>query len=188
MSARSRRRTTLILFIVVSWSHRHRELMYRRYHEQPEADHPSTYAGHQQQDLNQQNLQNLHNSTMQPMSSVISLPPISSIDFHAQTVTAAPGHMTHPLPPPPRTLPPLPYHYSMQTIPHMPEYVTASRPLYPGMQSYHPMHGGRMPLPSTNDPNISVVPSRQIQKTREVKRRTKTGCMTCRKRRIKVST
>jgi hypothetical protein len=133
------------------------------------------------------------------MSASISLPPISSIDFHAQTVQRSSPEVVQPLPPPPpaapRVLPPLPYPYAVRPAPPPPppplghEYMQA-RPIYPGIPSgihspYQPMHG-RMPLPSTTDPNLIVAPTRH--KAKEVKRRTKTGCLTCRKRRIKVST
>lgn len=133
------------------------------------------------------------------MSASISLPPISSIDFHAQTVQRSSPEVVQPLPPPPpaapRVLPPLPYPYAVRPAPPLPppplghEYMQA-RPIYPGLHSnlhspYQPMHG-RMPLPSTTDPNLIVAPTRH--KAKEVKRRTKTGCLTCRKRRIKVST
>lgn len=132
------------------------------------------------------------------MSTSISLPPISSIDFNAQTQRSSP-EVVQPLPPPPpaapRVLPPLPYPYAVRPAPPPPppplghEYLQA-RPIYPGIPSgihspYQPMHG-RMPLPSTTDPNLIVAPTRH--KAKEVKRRTKTGCLTCRKRRIKVST
>jgi hypothetical protein len=60
------------------------------------------------------------------------------------------------------------------------------RPIYPGIPSPYQQMPGRMPLPSTTDPSLIVAPTRH--KAKEVKRRTKTGCLTCRKRRIKVST
>ncbi|RMZ92426.1 hypothetical protein DV736_g308, partial [Chaetothyriales sp. CBS 134916] len=96
------------------------------------------------------------------LQSAISLPPISSIDFR---------------------LPPLPY-YPNARIPQQPEYVQ-QRPIYPGMASVspYPLGPSRVPLASTNDPGLIVAPARH--KTKEVKRRTKTGCLTCRKRRIK---
>lgn len=131
------------------------------------------------------------NTTLGQMSSSISLPPISAINFdHSQHGHghAAPQELSqHSIPPPARTLPPLPYYSSMQAMPQ-PEYVQPARPMYAGVQTAYgiPM---RMPLPSSGDAAgmIGYAPSRHAQKPKEVKRRTKTGCMTCRKRRIKVS-
>jgi hypothetical protein len=133
-------------------------------------------------------------STLQPMTASISLPPISSIDFHAQAQQSSP-EVVQPLPPPPpaapRVLPPLPYPYAVRPgppppPPNMPHDYMHARPLYPGIPSPYQHIPGRMPLPSTADPNLIVAPTRH--KAKEVKRRTKTGCLTCRKRRIKVST
>lgn len=139
------------------------------------------------------NYQYTTSGSLQPMSASISLPPISSIDFHAQQIQRTSPDVVQPLPPPPpaapRVLPPLPYPYAVRPAPPPPppmvhDYMHA-RPIYSGMPSpYHHMPG-RMPLPSTSDPNLIVAPTRH--KAKEVKRRTKTGCLTCRKRRIKVS-
>lgn len=133
---------------------------------------------------------NMSATSLGSMSSSISLPPISTIDLHqSQQAHHQPPDMAHHVVPmPPRTLPPLPhYSYGMPSMQMpQPEYVTSARPPYPGMQTAYGIGPGRMPLPSTSDPNIIIAPSRQYHKTKEVKRRTKTGCMTCRKRRIKV--
>jgi hypothetical protein len=131
---------------------------------------------------------------LQSGSASISLPPISSIDFHAQMAHRPEPEVVQPLPPPPptqqRVLPPLPYPYVARPVgPPVipsgmpPEYMQV-RPIYPGIPTgYQPMPG-RMALPSSSDPNLIVAPTRH--KAKEVKRRTKTGCLTCRKRRIKV--
>lgn len=141
------------------------------------------------------NYSNMTTATLQPPTASISLPPISSIDLHTQLAHRSSPEVVQPLPPPPpaapRVLPPLPYPYAARHAPPPPppppithEYLH-SRPLYPGMSAaYHPMPA-RMPLPSSTDPSLIVAPTRH--KTKEVKRRTKTGCLTCRKRRIKVS-
>jgi hypothetical protein len=151
----------------------------------------------------QMNYPNMTTSGLQ--SSAVSLPPISSIDFRVQAAGHhSPQEVIQPLPPPPppRQLPPLPYYHSAR-IPQQPEYVHQQRALYPGMQvpSPYQLVSSRIPLPSTADPGLIVTPSRH--KTKEVKRRTKTGCLydcpflrlqmqsltlcrTCRKRRIKV--
>ena len=120
----------------------------------------------------------------------VSLPPISSIDFRVQAAGHhSPQDIVQPLPPPPppRQLPPLPYYHNGGRLPQQPEYVQ-QRAIYPGMQQvpspYQLVSSHRMPLPSTTDPSLLVAPARH--KTKEVKRRTKTGCLTCRKRRIKV--
>ncbi|KIW95225.1 uncharacterized protein Z519_03809 [Cladophialophora bantiana CBS 173.52] len=132
-------------------------------------------------------------AALQASTAPISLPPISSIDFHTQVAHRPEPEVVQPLPPPPpaqqRVLPPLPYPYAVRPAPAPgppppgpPEYVQ-SRPIYPGIPSPYQQMPGRMPLPSTTDPNLIVAPPRH--KAKEVKRRTKTGCLTCRKRRIK---
>ncbi|KAI1629634.1 hypothetical protein EDD37DRAFT_645382 [Exophiala viscosa] len=134
-------------------------------------------------------------AALQPGSASISLPPISSIEFHTQILRRSSPEVVQPPPPPPpqapRVLPPLPYPYAARPAPppppppHMHHGYIDTRPLYPGIpSSYQPMPG-RMPLPSSTDPNLIVHQPRH--KAKEVKRRTKTGCLTCRKRRIKVS-
>ena len=128
--------------------------------------------------------------TLSQISPSISLPPISTINFDhqnsmmANTITHDMSH--HSIPPPARTLPPLPYYTPMHAMPQ-PEYVQPARHMYPG-QPYQMMPMGRMPLPSSAEAAamIGYAPSRHTPKAKEVKRRTKTGCMTCRKRRIKV--
>ena len=128
-------------------------------------------------------------AAMQPSTASISLPPISSIDFHSQPAHHAPPDVLQPQPP--RQLPPLPhqhYYNGVRSMHQEPQYVQQQqRAIYPGMQIGTPYGYAqtRMPLPSTADPSLIVQPVRA--KTKEVKRRTKTGCMTCRKRRIKVS-
>ena len=142
--------------------------------------------------MNYPNSHSMTTAAMQPGSASISLPPISSIDFRTHQAHHAPPEVLQPMPPsqPPRQLPPLPhqqqhYYNGARTIPHQPEYVQ-QRAIYPGMQVASPYQlvSSRIPLPSTTDPNLIVAPARH--KTKEVKRRTKTGCLTCRKRRIKV--
>lgn len=131
------------------------------------------------------------NTTLGQMTSSISLPPISAINFdHQNTAQQHPAShemAQHAVPPPARTLPPLPYYTSMQTMPQ-PEYVQPARPIYAGQIPYM-VPVTRLPLPSSADATnmIGYTPSRHAPKNKEVKRRTKTGCMTCRRRRIKVS-
>ncbi|OCT51842.1 hypothetical protein CLCR_09118 [Cladophialophora carrionii] len=132
-------------------------------------------------------------AALQSSTSSISLPPISSIDFHTHMAHRSEPEVVQPLPPPPpaqqRVLPPLPYPYAARPAPPpvppppMPHEYMQARPMYPGIPSpYQPMPG-RMALPSTTDPSLIVASPRH--KAKEVKRRTKTGCLTCRKRRIK---
>lgn len=136
------------------------------------------------------NYANMSSANMQPSSASISLPPISSIDFRVQQAHHSPPEVVQPLPPPPppppRHLPPLGYYNGGRQIPQEPQYVQ-QQPYYRSMQVAPPYTfgpGTRVPLPSTTDPSLLVAPARH--KTKEVKRRTKTGCLTCRKRRIKV--
>lgn len=127
-----------------------------------------------------------------PNTSGVNLPPIRAMEFNRQAVISNSSHTAYSLPPPQpsttRQLPPLPYQYPSHGMPQGPEYVTAARQHYAERPMGGYMHpGGHLPLSSTMDPNISIIPSRQLSKSKEVKRRTKTGCMTCRRRRIKVS-
>ena len=137
----------------------------------------------------QMNYHNMYPASTQPSPSSISLPPISSIDFRVQAAHHSPPEVVQPLPPPPpppRHLPPLSYYNSGRQIPQEPQYVQ-QQAFYRNMQPPSPYNfgpGTRIPLPSTADPSLMVAPARH--KTKEVKRRTKTGCLTCRKRRIKV--
>lgn len=134
----------------------------------------------------------LSTSNAQPAPASIILPPISTIDdFRGRSAHRSPHEIIQPLPPPPpppppRQLPPLPYYHNDRAIPQQPDY-TAHRSIYPELQMPAPYQlvSSRVPLPSTSDPSLMVAPTRH--KTKEVKRRTKTGCLTCRKRRIKVS-
>ena len=70
----------------------------------------------------------------------------------------------HPPPPPPAQYHPAQYHYSNGLPPAMPSNGGVN---------------GRYPLP----PHVINAPRQK----KDIKRRTKTGCLTCRKRRIKVS-
>ena len=109
-----------------------------------------------------------------------SLPPISSMDSYRQQLVHSPPNEYHTMPP--RHLP-APYS-SMPGMSVMPRHDNIpSRPIYPGATAYQ-MPPGRMALPPSSDPNLMI--AGRAHKTKEVKRRTKTGCMTCRKRRIKV--
>lgn len=157
-------------------------------------------AGQQQEAeaLDPMNYTNMTTAALQPALGSISLPPISSIEFQSQIAHhRSSPEVVQPLPPPPptapRVLPPLPYPpYGARPAivpppppPPVPHGYIDTRPLYPGLPTnYQPMPG-RMPLPSSADPSLIVHPPRH--KAKEVKRRTKTGCLTCRKRRIKVS-
>ena len=141
------------------------------------------------------NYSNMTTAALPPSTASISLPPISSIDFHTHLAHRYEPEVVQPLPPPPpsqpRVLPRLPYPYAARTgpppvpPPPMPLEYMHVRPIYPGIPSPYQQMPGRMPLPSTTDPSLIVAPTRH--KAKEVKRRTKSGCLTCRKRRIKVS-
>lgn len=130
----------------------------------------------------------------QATSSAISLPPIVNMIDPSGQASAGMPHQTYGMPPPGPSSrlylpPPAGYPY-MQSIPPGPQDVTTAPP--PFLEStvpYPPPFDGRIPLPPSpiGYGGISVIPPRNPGKTKEVKRRTKTGCMTCRRRRIKVS-
>lgn len=97
------------------------------------------------------------NTTLPP----VNLPPLRSIDGHPQ---------------PPQLLAQQPGSQMSQQIPPMPGYYQPP----PGMA--HPgMSYARYPIPQGGGPMTGG------RHKKEIKRRTKTGCLTCRKRRIKVS-
>ncbi|TVY25813.1 putative transcriptional regulatory protein [Lachnellula hyalina] len=88
---------------------------------------------------------------------------------------------------------------SNMSLPSMRTLDPAQAPMNPAMNQ--PYYGGQLPHPShyasvTSDPNqmryaLPATDARVMSGGRhkkEIKRRTKTGCLTCRKRRIKVST
>ena len=108
------------------------------------------------------------NATLPP----VSLPPLRSIDGQQ---SAGGG----PHPPPPQLLPQGAGQQGGQTIPSIHGYYAHGPP---GMQ--HP--GAVWP----NNPRYAAIPQGQSMAAgrgkKEIKRRTKTGCLTCRKRRIKV--
>ncbi|KIX93059.1 uncharacterized protein Z520_11332 [Fonsecaea multimorphosa CBS 102226] len=60
-------------------------------------------------------------AALQASTAPISLPPISSIDFHTQVAHRPEPEVVQPLPPPPpapqRVLPPLPYPYAVRPAP-----------------------------------------------------------------------
>jgi hypothetical protein len=115
----------------------------------------------------------------------INLPPLSSIDprqqrpshspspADAQDESQQPGH----IPPYGALLPNISQYYGSQLNTNG-QYI--GRPSPPVAVA---SPGSRFPIAATSDPN-SIISSGRHKK--EVKKRTKTGCMTCRKRRIKV--
>lgn len=116
----------------------------------------------------------------------ISLPPISSLHQEHQASLTQQHQQAHPdaALPAPRTLP-MPYGPPIPMMPQ-PEYVQPGRPPYQ-MQTPYSTAMTRMPLPSSHDAaNLMYSAPRHGSRPKEVKRRTKTGCLTCRKRRIKV--
>lgn len=115
----------------------------------------------------------------------VNLPPLSSIDPRQRRPTHSP------LPAEAQSQPP-----QLGLLEHMPQYGS----LLPSMSQYYgsqlnasgqyvggplaPIAAGpRFPIAPTSDPNSIISAGRH---KKEVKKRTKTGCMTCRKRRIKV--
>lgn len=116
----------------------------------------------------------------------LNLPPIRAID------SQAPPPPSQQQPPPPQH-PPSQQHQAMPPLP----------PSMPSMSSYYPppqapgMHAPGQPLGLASPPSIGMRYPLPVQgqdqrimsggrHKKEIKRRTKTGCLTCRKRRIKV--
>lgn len=118
---------------------------------------------------------------------VLSLPPIRSDgrvpvgpaagSAASQSSQAPQQHQQAPPPPPP---PPPPSGPPGQMPPPMPQYYINPVQQYP-MATADPNQPMRYPIPPA-DSRIMSGPRHK----KEIKRRTKTGCLTCRKRRIKV--
>jgi len=118
----------------------------------------------------------------------INLPPLSSIDprqqrpSHSPSPADAQDESQQPglpgrIPPYGALLPNISQYYGSQLNTNG-QYIGGPSPPVAGASP-----GSRFPIASTPDPN-SIISSGRHKK--EVKKRTKTGCMTCRKRRIKV--
>jgi len=103
----------------------------------------------------------------------LNLPPIRLQDGQTQPSQPQPGQqqMGSPLPPPQHGLP--------QYYPH-PPHPPQGQPMNMGSAQHLAM---RYPLPPQGEQRILSGGRHK----KEIKRRTKTGCLTCRKRRIKVS-
>lgn len=97
------------------------------------------------------------------------LPPIRGIDGQAQPPTQ---------PPPPQGAQQLPPGQPMPPYPYAPQ---PGQPVIPGQMGQYPPQ--RYALPAQNADARMMSGGRH---KKEIKRRTKTGCLTCRKRRIKV--
>lgn len=94
-----------------------------------------------------------------------------------QQVTSGQTGMGSPLPPPPgAALPPSYYHNPGQSLPPPPAQQQMN-------VMADPAQPHRYPLP----PAGVAMGMSGVRHKKEIKRRTKTGCLTCRKRRIKVS-
>ncbi|KAK6544339.1 hypothetical protein TWF694_001039 [Orbilia ellipsospora] len=130
----------------------------------------SSYSSYPQQPGSARDSPTYSSATLPGVGSSLSLPPIR----------LAPPPTSSPVPQPLQVGSPLP----------------APSPSLPGMQGYYPMPGGpphlggsphqpnmRYPLPSVMQPSERIMSGGRHKK--EIKRRTKTGCLTCRKRRIK---
>jgi len=110
------------------------------------------------------------NMPLPPMN----LPPIRSIDGQSrQPAAQGPGDYAGPPP-----LAPMSAHYP----PHTQQY--APYPMGITSSSPHAMRMQRYPLPPGVGVDGKIMSGGRHKK--EIKRRTKTGCLTCRKRRIKV--
>jgi len=109
-----------------------------------------------------------HPSTVAPMHQAVSLPPLRAMEGHVH-------HMGYPTAPPmAMTSPPIQGYYThappVMTLPGPPMMPIATAPGY-----------ARFPIPMADHRILAGRPTKK-----EIKRRTKTGCLTCRKRRIKV--
>lgn len=128
---------------------------------------------------------------VEPTTASLSLPPLSSID-PLQRFTSHPSQdpgLSKGLPPP--GLPPISQYHRPQ-LPGISQYhITSSNPpLGHASATGHPaVQVDCLPHPTS----LPIAPSGSHRllsggrHKKEVKRRTKTGCMTCRRRRIKVS-
>ncbi|PPJ60291.1 hypothetical protein CBER1_01318 [Cercospora berteroae] len=123
-----------------------------------------------------------------PSEATLNLPPLQS------SYLAQPGMQSHPpsYAPPPATM-------SNGTAPPLPPHQQHAPP-YPPPQYHHQQYPPPAPMPSNVAPNgqngvmrYPLPPQPQLdarqmsggRHKKEIKRRTKTGCLTCRKRRIK---
>lgn len=116
------------------------------------------------------------------------LPPIEHFDAQRTMQSQQPGQH-----PPPQQHPPPPYAPMQQQQQHPPpyppqQYQYQNGALPPGAMPPNGQQNGmhmRFPLPPQPSLGAQQMPGGRHKK--EIKRRTKTGCLTCRKRRIKVS-
>lgn len=123
--------------------------------------------------------------SMEPLS----LPPIRSLDPRQQQPPYSSHQQPHP-PSGPGVGPPMPP--TLSPMPHKGPYYGGSAAQPPPVASHMGLNVTsspqtlRFPIPAVGDPNRMISGGGGRHK-KEVKRRTKTGCLTCRKRRIKVS-
>lgn len=131
-------------------------------------------------------------TTTSQMSSTTRLPPIAVVGYDHQYLLqlrmASQGVLQDPVASPAWILPLLPHHLHMQAPPQT-EYVHPARALIHGVHPPCMITASRMPfVPSAGAGNMAKSTlGHHAREAKEVKRRTKTGCMTCRQRRIKVS-
>lgn len=107
----------------------------------------------------------------------INLPPLRSLDPQSQSPPYQSSHLqsSSSLPPQPPPPPPPTSYYSQSSQPPIGH---STPPIGMSQQPYMQ----RYPLPAPNDTRLMSGGRHK----KEIKRRTKTGCLTCRKRRIKV--
>ena len=134
----------------------------------PQMQSSYTYPPPQGQPTNEPYRQSPTSSTMPP--NTLNLPPIRGIDNQSQMPAQPPGQQAGP---------PLPPGQHMAAYPYVPP---PGQPMIPGQVGSYPPQ--RYPLPAQNADARMMSGGRH---KKEIKRRTKTGCLTCRKRRIKVS-
>ena len=133
----------------------------------PQMQPSYAYPPPQGQSSNEPYRQSPAASSMPPAN--LNLPPIRGMDGQSQMPAQPPGQQSSSPMPPGAPIPAYPYA------------PPPGQPMIPGQVGAYPQ---RYPLPAQNADARMMSGGRH---KKEIKRRTKTGCLTCRKRRIKVS-
>ena len=146
---------------------------------QPIAQHPPPQVPHQtpQQAPQPAPQQPLQQQQQQPVNAT---PPVQFVQSHPPATTQPPADVS--------SLPAIPENHAFtQAPPQQPQMPVAFNSVMtmqgPTIAQYYPDMSGRVSSPDGYD----LIDSSRLGRTKkDVKRRTKTGCLTCRKRRIKV--
>ncbi|KAF3930474.1 hypothetical protein ABW20_dc0110270 [Dactylellina cionopaga] len=130
----------------------------------------SSYSSYPQQPGSARDSPTYSSATLPGVGSSFSLPPIRLAPPPTSSPIPQPLQVGSPLPAPSPSLPGMQGYYSMAGGPHL-------------GNSPHQPPNMRYALPSAMQPSERIMSGGRHKK--EIKRRTKTGCLTCRKRRIK---